>query len=299
MGRCNACRVSLDDADRVLVCSECEFVFHVGDCSAVSEKAFINKRETSLKAWKCSFCKPAGGKSQVSAANQASDNILVKLAEIDRKLSSLLELPAQVSCMEKSVQVLSDHFDAIQQRLDTHDNDIKDVKSRLEKIEKQGAIQQLSQLESDVEDLQRRSRRLNLEIQGVTEDDGEDLLSKVNGVAQRLQVALLCRQDVVALHRLPGKPGKPRGIIVRFARQELADAWLANKRNLRNSGDKVYIAENLTLRTRKLLYFAKEWAKSAGYRYVWCSNGKVLVRKNSGDPAVVVKCSDELSALAH
>ncbi|CAN7994975.1 unnamed protein product [Ixodes pacificus] len=196
-----------------------------------------------------------------------------------------------------SVQLLSDQFDSIQRRLENHDQEIKDVKHRVEKIEKSSGPQALAQLQLDVDALEWRSRRLNIEIHGIPDTDGEDLLSKVNDLAVRLEVGTLAGEDISAVHRLPARPGRTRGIIVRFARQELRDTWLAKRGVLRNSEHRVFICENMTSRSRGLLSAAKEWLKQSGYKYAWHANGKILVRRATGDSATIIKCEDDLRVL--
>ncbi|KAG0410141.1 hypothetical protein HPB47_012751 [Ixodes persulcatus] len=153
------------------------------------------------------------------------------------------------------------------------------------------------QLQLDVDALEWRSRRLNIEIHGIPDTDGEDLFSKVNDLAVRLEVGTLAGEDISAFHRLPARPGRTRGIIVRFARQELRDTWLAKRGVLRNSEDRVFICENMTSRSRGLLSAAKEWLKQSGYKYAWHANGKILVPRATGDSATIIKCEDDLRVL--
>lgn len=57
------------------------------------------------------------------------------------------------------------------------------------------------------------------------------------------------------------------------------------------------MCENMTRLSRSLLTKTKEWAKNAGYAFVWHTNGKVLVRKKSGDNAVVIRTVQDLDDL--
>ncbi|XP_077492087.1 uncharacterized protein LOC144102801 [Amblyomma americanum] len=216
---------------------------------------------------------------------------------MDRKLNTLLELPTKVNGIEESIQLLSDRFDAIQQRQDRQEKELKDIRRKVESIEKSGATKQLVQLETDIDALEWRSRSLNIEIHGVAETKGEDLFEKVNDLAKELNLNVLTREDVVALHRLPAKPGNTPGIIMRCARQELKNAFMAKRKALNGPDEKRYICENMTSRSKKLLTFAKEWAKGADYKFVWHTGGKVLVRRAPGETATVIKCESDLDAL--
>lgn len=52
------------------------------------------------------------------------------------------------------------------------------------------------------------------------------LLAKVNDIATKLGVNKLARADISALHRMAPKPGKARGVMVRFVHQDLRHTWL-------------------------------------------------------------------------
>ncbi|KAG0411941.1 hypothetical protein HPB47_010915 [Ixodes persulcatus] len=159
--------------------------------------------------------------------------------------------------------MISDQYDDILHRLNEQENDIKDLKKRVDKIERADAANEVRELRSELNELEWRSRQKNIEIHGVLETEGEDLLGVVKSVASKLGVEELKTEEVSAVHRLPSKPGKTRGIIVSFARQETRDAWLSKKRVLnRSSGSgRLFITENMTKQGRTLLWQAREWAK--------------------------------------
>lgn len=203
----------------------------------------------------------------------------ILLAEMNRKLDSLLSLKTAVESIEHSVQMLSDQYDEVLKCLNVRGNDINGLKKRVDQIERVGTEHEVQELKSQLNNLEWRSRRQNLEIHGVCETEREDLLSVVNDVAAKLGVDELKSEEVLAVHRLPAKPGNTKGIIVRFARQETRELWLSKKRALnRASGTgRLYIAENMTRQGRNPLWQVKEWARAKHYQFVWYRNGKVFV----------------------
>lgn len=102
-----------------------------------------------------------------------------------------------------------------------------------------------------------------------------------------------------AIHRMASRPGRERGVILRFFHQDLRNMWLEKRKSLRQEQENVYITENMTKRSRALLLAAKTWARRVGYDFAWHSNGKVLVRRKSGERAQVIRCEDDLSALSN
>lgn len=137
---------------------------------------------------------------------------------------------------------------------------VKELCQRVDKLEKTDSANEIAHLKREVESLEWRSRRLNLEIHGVSESVDEDLLEKINEVATKLNVPHVTRKDIAAVHRLPAKADKTPAIITRFLRQEDRDTWLAN-RHLLQKEKSLFICENITRLSRTLLTSTKEWAK--------------------------------------
>lgn len=59
-----------------------------------------------------------------------------------------------------------------------------------------------------------------------------------------------------------------------------------------------FLTENLTKRTRALLFETKNWAKEMNFKYAWHANGRVLVRKADGDDPIHVSCTADLYKLS-
>lgn len=219
------------------------------------------------------------------------------IADLQAKVQSLSDT---VISMEESVQMMSEKFDTALAELSQHENSLADMKKRIEKFEGNQSSGQIEDIKKEINELEKHNRKLNLEIHGIKKTDNEDLLAKVNKCVESLELPQLTTCDVTAIHRLPSKPDKTPGIIVRFARQAVRDDWFNNRKKLKEAhkNENVYIQENLTKQTRTLLWEAKQWALDKNYRFVWQSGGKVLIRKKEGDTAVVVKSKNHLMTLA-
>lgn len=102
------------------------------------------------------------------------------------------------------------------------------------------------------------SRKQNLEFHGICQTDNEDLVQKVNDVAKKVKVPALGTDDILAIHRLPAKPGKTPGIIVRFSKQHTSEEWFEMRHDLRNTTYSTYIQEKLTKMSKDLLFEAKK-----------------------------------------
>ncbi|XP_042150700.1 uncharacterized protein LOC121838488 [Ixodes scapularis] len=247
---------------------------------------------------KCEACRGVKGRYNETKAQKSEVDFPLQLLGISNKLGSLMTLPSVIGgggggTIEKSVQVLSDAFDDFQRRLLEQKISTKELTKRENLLENVGSLNKLTQIRQDLDNLEWHSRRLNVEIHGIPETKNEDLMNKIYELAKTLNVPPMARSDISALHGLPAKPGETQGAIVRFTSQEPRDSWLLKRQTLKKVKDNIYICENITRFSRTLLSATRQWAQKSGYAFVWHGNGKVLVRKQNGDRAVVIPHSGD------
>lgn len=116
-----------------------------------------------------------------------------------------------------------------------------------------------------------------LQFHGIPQTE-KDLLSKVNAIATKIQLPQLSGDDVDVIQH----HSRIRFLMLSAASQSKKtwDLWWANRRKITNEDGNMHVLENLTKRKRELLKKTKDWAKEHCNKYVWHSNGKVLVRKS-------------------
>lgn len=297
---CPACNKLCAKGDSVIVCNECSSSYHVGSCCDVTDRSLRSKKSSVRKNWKCSDCREGKtGESDEDATDKEAmtRSVSLQLATVIRKLDELMPLKQTVHEMECSVQDMSLKFDEAMKRLDSQEKDIKSLKKRVEKIENEAGPRGLNEVQEAVNDLEWRSRRLNLEFHGLPVTPKEDLLLKLNELAPVLDLPQLALTDVTAIHRLPAKPDKIPGVIVRYNRQADRDLWLSKRAKLKEAKNGAFILENMTKRNRELLNVVKGWASENGFRFAWHANGKILLRKEPGDRVIVVKSEAQLITL--
>ncbi|KAG0411043.1 hypothetical protein HPB47_011827 [Ixodes persulcatus] len=102
---------------------------------------------------------------------QSEIDVRALLASINQRLAGLPELKEKVDSMERSVQFLSKQYDDFEKTLKVHDTEIKELKRRVTDPEKKDELSRAAndQLQKEVNDLEFRSRRLNLEVHGIPE----------------------------------------------------------------------------------------------------------------------------------
>lgn len=292
---CLSCQLPVREEESAK-CNECSYMYHFGKCAGLQEKSYKSKSEAAKKSWKCATCKSVGPRTNRS---DSEVDVSLVLASINQKLECLPDLIEKVNAMEQSVQFISKKFDEFQEKMSNQDTEIKELRKRVTELEEREKVHASAEcdLQRQVNDLEYRSRRLNLEVHGIPVVGGENLMTSLNEVADKLEVPPLTKADIASMHRLPAKQGRIPGIIIRFTKEETRDAWLKNKKSLADWNPRIFLQENLTRHSRELLRATKAIAKRNGYSFVWYVNGKILVRKSEGAHVVHIRDKDDLEEL--
>lgn len=287
--QCLVCSVKLDANDSVITCSDCDGKYHTGKCAGISDTTIKSKGELYRSAWRCAICRRSKSRPQPPekcSIDPDTQDIRIWMKAINDKLEYLMPLKETVESIEDSVQFMSERYDELLARTERNEQEVKELKRRIEKVEAQD--DELVHLTKEVDNLEWRSRRLNLEFHGIQKTENENLLSEINKLAAEIKLPLLEENDIVALHRLPSKKDKVPGIICHFAKQTDRDTWWLNRKKLHAAHENLFVQENLTRRTRILLSETKVWAMANNFKYVWHNNNKVLVRKADGESVVAI-----------
>lgn len=157
-----------------------------------------------------------------------------------------------VTNIKPSIEHLSDNYEDVFEKMTRQEAEISSLKKRVNRIERTENISQITWLKFDMYDLKRRGRRLNIDLHGISKNENEELLKKIDAVAKKLDVLELTKQDGVDVHWLPSKEGKLPGIIVPLWSQNVRDEWFNRRKMLKRPQDKEFFLENLTKQSREL-----------------------------------------------
>lgn len=116
-------------------------------------------------------------------------------------------------------------------------------------------------------------------------------------MAEKLDIDLNVN-EIEAAHRLPSRIANKSRIIVQLSSCKKRDLFLYKKRTVLSSNiltggssqvgeNRVFINENLNPFYKELLWRAKGVAKDLGYKFVWLSRGKILVKKSEETKQVI------------
>ncbi|XP_028038465.1 uncharacterized protein LOC114249196 [Bombyx mandarina] len=221
---------------------------------------------------------------------------------------TILELKSEISTLRDSVSFISDKYEAISKRflefndhlkvIPTLKNELSILDSRMQSIDSQFNLKE------------QWSRRSNIEILGIPERKGENLIELVSKIAEKAGFALNPQIDVDFVTRvapMDRSSSRSKPVILRFVSRYRKDDMLAKLRRLKelkssdigfpHDSSRLYFNDHLTKNNKLLLKNVKNLAKEKFYKYVWVRNCTILVRKNDVSPPVVIASQDDLKKI--
>ncbi|KAH9362837.1 hypothetical protein HPB48_015200 [Haemaphysalis longicornis] len=149
------------------------------------------------------------------------------------------------------------------------------------------------------------SRKKNLEIKGVPQNDKESLIEVLSKVGEAIGEPIT-EQDVEICHRVPVRnDSSDPNIVVVFQRQQKRDAVIRKAQKARfNTEDlgfaskqPVYVNEHLCPKLKKLLGMTIAKKRELNWRFAWSIGGKVFARKTESSRAIQITCEADLGKM--
>lgn len=227
------------------------------------------------------------------------------LLEVPRNTSKLLSdnavLRNEVEVLKKSLQFQSTTVEEIQKENAELKSQVKELNMTQELIMKRA-----EDLEDRNDNLEMYTRKYNLELHGIPEDDEEDLEDIVIKLGESVGVEIE-EDDIDIVHRMKVRfKSGPRPIIVRFMSHKIKSKMYKAKKKLRgetrfndelNGAKAIYINENLTTTKRRLFAELRKRAKQYKWNSCWSLDGKLFVCKVKGDRPIKISTHAELEEL--
>lgn len=210
---------------------------------------------------------------------------------------------------EQNAQIMQSNTEILE-ILQTNADNLKQLSDKILILENKysAARDRIEELELQLNDLQKHRIRNTVEIRNIPRQDKENPLTVVSLVYDYLKLPF---SSAINQCYRKGKNSAP--IVIEFnSYQEKENLLKATKKyNRDNKMDKlntshlgirgditsVYVSEALTAMTKKILMAARNLVKDGYYKYCWVSRGNILIRKNDGEPALVLKSCSQIETL--
>lgn len=233
------------------------------------------------------------------------DKGLSKLGNLEKGLGEIKTgLQASNDEIEKSLGELSAQIKDLDKKIDILDHERINIRAKIEDLEEKS------------EGLERIIRKTCIEIRGVPKkkkEKKEDLLNMVTSLMKNVR-SDCSTQEIKDIYRLPSKANATTSAVVtEFTNTFAKDKFLreAKQYNISQPGRQIntkhlglegpemslFVSDHLTSKAKRLLFLARDFARSENFQYCWIANGRILLRKKEGDKYTVVKSENTFQQL--
>ncbi|XP_073948959.1 uncharacterized protein [Choristoneura fumiferana] len=296
-------------------CSHCSGAYHFR-CSGVQETTFKKMTADKRASWKCLQCRQSDGGIGDSFSELIKEIKGLKLQinsmhdGLDQALQGIVNIESKLTAMETRMDGFESRLTLTEskvERLQSLEADYKNLES------------QFAALKSNEDGRDQFCRMNNVEISGVPQKNGENLLTILRNIAVKVGFELR-ETDVDVIHRVrrftttagdAGRAADPRppAIVVRFCQRRRKDELVAAARARRNltsadaglpgAASPIYVNEHLTAAKKLLLKRARDIKNELSYSYLWVKQCKIYMRKKDGSRIHVISNADDLSKLKY
>lgn len=229
---------------------------------------------------------------------------------LSRIISDVAEVKAEIkevhktNCeIEKTLEFVCKNYDDLKLRVDSLEKRREERDNHIEK------------LEDKIEELERNSRSTSIEIRGIPVKQNEtksDLLSFVDNLHNKLKLEVE-HGFIRNIYRTKGKPNGDRPIVMDVTTpiKKYNILKAVKEYNFHHTGDKlnttaiglagkkcpIYLSDFLTPKAKRIYFLARDVAKNNGYRYCWCTNGKIFLRRSEGSSPISITSEAQLEDL--
>lgn len=302
-GNCLICAALISRSNPGVNCAgECKGNFHL-KCAKLPASVNDLSADAGFE-WRCRACR-----------DRTSDSESIKLlralmTKVDSMATEVNGLKKDRSDLLESVKFCSDKIDDFNKEIEP----LKGLPGKVDDLHRELSIvkAECNTLKAEVEIFKQQGRSNNLEICGVAEKRGENVLSIVQNLGKAVGVTM-CVGDIVTGYRVAHFSSETRGnlpknIVVKFATLQKRREFLDAVRGVRNpeiiaeklalgQGARVYVNEHLSPFYKLLYRKAREFCRAGNFKYCWIKDTKILVKKDDSSRAIYVENEAVLSRL--
>lgn len=315
---CTQCKKTVTRKSPGLECSKCRVLVHAkAECAGLSAKQFAALKAADNLEWTCNSCArdPKRRTSFVLAeeeedgheSDNASEIVALNTSKFMKDVTKEIHkiIKNELGDLNSAMEFVSEKVEECIKNMKTFEEQIKILeKKNIDLINKNKNFEnRLSALEQRLNEREQLSCNNTVEIVGVPVKENEKVEDVVATIANKIQA---CPRQVKKATRLPGRNGKEGIIQVELEDNQARLQWIASARqrpivagdistdiDKQKSTNRIYLREALTYYYKNLLWKTKDELKNI-YKYIWCKNGKILVRKSDNTKVYTIRCEMDI-----
>ena len=198
------------------------------------------------------------------------------MTEINKNIEVTIDIKIneKTDTMKKEIEQLNKDIESLRSENNKMKKDLAGAKKEndeIEKIAKQG-LQKANQNEQ-------YSRKNNVKILNIEEKEDEDEVKLINTVGEMLhkQSVLVTPEQIVAIHRIPGKPGTTKPVLVKFRNNSDKTRVMKTRAGMKALGNR--LVDDVTKLNTTLISKLNDHALIDS---AWYFNGAIYGKTTSG-----------------
>lgn len=246
--------------------------------------------------------------------------LMIEMKEMKGSMTEMKVLMMEVKEMKRSVEFMNSKFEECMANLDKGKKENDLLKTKVKGLEDE--LNRMTNGQQNVEEnlmlLKNEQLQNNLEFVGIPCENQENCIELAFGVASKVCTTLK-REDIETAHRVgspkdrQGQMKASRPLLVKFKERNVRHYVFQNKRKMRPSENitmlptsksgslptrpRIFINESLCKESKDLMRKTNQKRKEKGYKFIWTSFGRILIRKSEGDDAICIKSTKDLDLI--
>jgi hypothetical protein len=202
--------------------------------------------------------------------------------------------------VQKDLKDVNDKIEAANDNIEVANDKIDSVNEKVTETDRRVAF-----LETEIDEFKQRDRVNNLLIQGIKEEEEENVQEKlINTLKEKLEITVT-EDDIPQVFRLGKKSNTEqkdakkteRVIKVVCKNLEKKNQILKARVKLKKKNEDIWINEDLTPRRSQLAYKARKKVKEGKAKQTWTADGKVFIKKTTEGKPTRIDGQEDLDRL--
>lgn len=312
---CRSCQHNITKSQYSIQCNgDCKSWFHQGCCGLTDKELKLHQLGT-IK-WSCTECE--------ADTEGSSDTDEAGTREKNKKQAPQLSTAENTECLftmknpsnKEILTAMKAMFEDLKSSVSFNGAIIEKMRSDIERVidDNKTLKQEQSVLKNRINELEQEiiyikgstirdgndDNAKNIVVVGISGND--DSKKNVKKIFNYLKVDIPDEEYHIKV--LPSKhPKKP--VLVTFNKTDSRAKVLEQKKSIRldtvkcgipDTFSHIFINEDLPRHTRDLYKKARH-LRTHGYKYIWCKDGKILIRKDDGEPAIRILTASQITGL--
>lgn len=321
MAKCTHCSKLIAKKNPGLECNKCSVIVHAtAICSGLTAKQLNSLRSAENLEWTCRDCsqKSPRKSSFITLQEEAEDDEEVQnqsyypfdmkklLNDLTTEINKIIKKELRET--NTALQYCSDKVDEFLECMEAFKDKVKQLEKKTMDLENKykSTENKIGALEQRLNEYEQRELNKNIEIIGIPYLENENLEEISKAIAKKLHKDVA---DIKKIKRVSTPPGRLGKIKFEMYDEIKRNNWIKEAKSaqiyvnniLTTTGNKeihghIYIREELTYYNRTLLWNAKQRCKDK-FKFVWCKEGKILVRKSEKSKIFIIRNDEDLKEL--